>query len=374
MEAGPLTAAHGDALAEPAVRSRGRPRSAGSATDSMPPARDGPRDGLGCAAPPRAPASSQREHARDVRGGDLALGVADDRVRVRRPHERHSARQRRPSRANSAGWTTSTRSSDGRRLGAVAAPRATSRRDGREGVRAGATRPCRGEHRARRRAARVAIPGHWLPWPGKTNTGRAAPVRATRRPGAAAGRRAASARKPLPASSSRSPPMTTARCSNAARVVDRATRPTSSRARRAASPLRRAGRSSLGRPDTPGGAGAGPGGQPTQRQGARSPARRSCAAAGASATCLRSVVREHDMAVGAAHAERADAGDAAARVPGQRPPARSARAGSAVQWDRPGSGVSKFRLGGQLAGAGGQDDLEQPGDARPRPPGGRCWS
>ena len=109
----------------------------------------------------------EREAAGNVGGGDLALGVADHRGRLD-PEGAPQPRQR-----DHHGEEGGLDDVDGLEGGAPGAPRSTS-----------STRPV--EVRAERRVARrrcssaktgerssrsSAIPGHWPPWPGKTNTG-----------------------------------------------------------------------------------------------------------------------------------------------------------------------------------------------------------
>ena len=160
----------------------------------------------------------EREGARNIGGGDLALRMADHSVglHAQRPPLRRASDT---ITANSTGCTTSTRS----RPGASGPPRAarraaTSRR----------TRRMRHRTPASVRRTRLTVhqldrhPHHCEPWPGKTNTVLAAapalPVTTF-----VAGAPSAIAARP-PSNSSRSSPTATARWSNDVRRVSDARR------------------------------------------------------------------------------------------------------------------------------------------------------
>ena len=135
----------------------------------------------------------QGQGAGDVRGGDLALASARSPRPVGRPRRARAA-ARETITAHSAGWTTSTRSSDG----ASSPPRSASSRSqsayGRSASAAGRQIASR-EHRRRPRAARPPCPATGSPGPGRrTRSGPArpaVPVTTSRR-----GRPSASAARP----------------------------------------------------------------------------------------------------------------------------------------------------------------------------------
>ena len=110
----------------------------------------------------------QRQRAGHARGGDLALGVADHRVRGHAAGLATAAASETITTANSAGCTTSTRSSSAvlARQHVVAA---TSPRSGASASRALAR--TRSANTGAASSSSGAIPAHCEPWPGKTNDG-----------------------------------------------------------------------------------------------------------------------------------------------------------------------------------------------------------
>jgi hypothetical protein len=153
--------------------------------------------------------------------------------------------------AHNTGCTTSTRS----RSGAPAAPASTSpRSQSVYGASARVHSPSRAENTGEHTASSRPIPTHWPPCPGNTNTTRPASTSAVPVTTPAAGSPAATAAKAA-ASSSPLAPVTTARCSNADRVVasDHPTSATASSGRAATHSRNRpacARNASADRPDT----------------------------------------------------------------------------------------------------------------------------
>ena len=284
---------------------------------------------------------------------------------------RRPARPRRPARAPRRRARRRSRRWSGRSGGRGPAPR--TRRAGRgplrpRTARAGCTRsgraaqscPAAGRRRTRRRAAarpgagpgrrtprRSAaaktgwaadssrpMPGRWLPWPLNRTAippcGRPPRTRPAGRPGPRPARPAARR------SRSPSAPRTTARWAKAVRVVASAW-PTSDRVEvrvgrqraRAARPPGRAAPRGRGRTAA------------TARTGGASAAVRGAGAAGGGGR-----LGQHDVAVGAAHAEGADARDQLPGPGAASRPARSAPAGPARPAGSAGWGVAKLRLGG----------------------------
>ena len=189
---------------------RARSRLAPAATDTIPPLPGKPPSSRLRTATSRA-ASSQRQAARHVRRRDLALRVPDHRIRAHaprrhRPGQRdHHREQRRLHHVHAAPGPAPP-----------SAPRSTSSSDqSTSGSSASRTlaQPRR-EQRGRVQQLRP-IPAHCAPWPGNTNDRSARGVGVGRARDHAAASPRASAPSPS-SSSSRSPPSTTARCSNAA--------------------------------------------------------------------------------------------------------------------------------------------------------------
>ncbi len=182
---------------------------AGRATEAMPPAPARARIARLRRATTRAPSASESPPA--TTAAAISPWLWPTTASGRTPCARHSSASETIT-AHSTGWTTSTRS----RPGAPGAPRSTSGSDQSVcGARAVAHSSILAANTGAVSRSSTAIPAHWEPWPGKTNTVRpgtsAVPV--TR---AAAGSPAASARR---ASGS---PTATARSSSAPRAVARA--------------------------------------------------------------------------------------------------------------------------------------------------------
>ena len=163
-----------DPLAESAGALR-RTRSGESASASMPPLPSIVARARLRAATIRA-ASCEREAAGDVGGGDLALGVADHRGRL----DPEGAPQRAPARPSPR------RGRAGRRRPASSAGASGARRAARlehpsrgAGSSAAAQARISAANTGERPSSSTAIPGHWPPWPGKTNTGAPPPASST---------------------------------------------------------------------------------------------------------------------------------------------------------------------------------------------------
>ena len=142
----------------------------------------------------------EREATGDVGGGDLALGVADDRRRLD-PELPPEPRRARPSRRRGRAGR--------RRCARASSPSRVAQHSRRDHSTKGASACSQASIRRRRTGeasiSSSAIRGHWEPWPGKTKTGRC--VGAARRRGEARGApRHASAHRGRSSSSSRRRP------------------------------------------------------------------------------------------------------------------------------------------------------------------------
>ena len=342
---------HGDPLHGSAARSARSARAAPTAI--MPPLPGDCARGPGCAG--RRPGRVvERQRAGDVGGGDLALGVADDGGRLARRRSATAGRERDHHREQ-------------RGLDDVDALQRRARRVAAQDVRSSDQSTCGasaaaqaahplGEDRGARRAARRAIPGHWAPWPGKTNTGAPPPAPSTtpstrRGDGLPSARLARPSRSSSRLSADDDRPLIQSGARGSERPAD--VLGAKRRARRGGRSARVAPSRSAGRSSPRGRRAPGPSRRPT---GSASQAALGRGAAGPGAASST------DVAVRAAHAEGADAGDPRRPASGH---------GSAAVWTRrpssssgiAGFGVLEVQARRELAVTEGQHRLDQPGDA-----------
>ncbi|GAA5708210.1 hypothetical protein Save01_09094 [Streptomyces avermitilis] len=213
---GPLTEATETRPGHPAISSRAA--ADGSATDTIPP-RPASVEPIALARRATTRAPSARSSAPQTQAAAISPCECPSTASGSTPYERHSAASDTIT-AHSAGCTTSTRSQGG----VPGSCRRTASSDqSTYGRSASSHSSIRARNTGAETSSSAAIPAHWAPWPGKTNTTRSSPsTDPSTTPGGSASS-GSPARRASPAaaasSSSRSPPSTTARWDSRARPV-----------------------------------------------------------------------------------------------------------------------------------------------------------